>query len=117
MDIYHIWADIEGDITDKVWAENLRGFLESLKEEHKIESYRITRCKLGFRSIQDLPEWHVMVETKDMAQLETAFQRVARAEYHPLDELESKLKTKHKSFNMHVADNIQHALYRDWPDE
>ena len=24
---------------------------------------------------------------------------------------------KHKSFNMHVADNIQHALYRDWPDE
>ena len=92
-------------------------FLESLKEEHKIESYRITRCKLGFRSIQDLPEWHVMVETKDMSQLETAFQRVARAEQHPLDELESKLKTKHRSFNMHVADNIQHALYRDWPDE
>ena len=57
MDIYHIWADIEGDITDKVWAENLRGFLESLKEEHKIESYRITRCKLGFRSIQNLPEF------------------------------------------------------------
>ena len=117
MDIYHVWCNIEGDVTDKEWAHDLREFLQSLKDEHKIESYRITRCKLGFRSIQDLPEWHVMVETKDMAQLETAFQRVAKAEYHPLDELESKLKTKHRSFNMHVADNIQHALFRDWPDE
>ena len=117
MDIYHVWCDIEGDITDKEWAHNLREFLKSLKEEHKIESYRITRCKLGFRSIQDLPEWHIMVETKDMSQLENAFQRVAKVEHHALDEIESQLKTKHHAFNQYVADNIQHALFRDWPDE
>ena len=117
MDIYHIWANKEGDISDSAWVDNMKGFLEHLKDESKIDSYRITRCKLGFRSIQDLPEWHVMVETKNMAQLETAFQRVAKAEHHTLDELESQLKTKHNAFNQHVADNIQHALYRDWPDE
>ena len=31
MDIYHVWCDIEGDITDKEWAHNLREFLKSLK--------------------------------------------------------------------------------------
>ena len=102
MDIYHVWCNIDGDVTDKEWAHNLREFLKSLQ---------------GFRSIQDLPEWHVMVETKNMAQLETAFQRVAKAEHHTLDELDSELKTKHNAFNQHVADDIQHALYRDWPDE
>ena len=52
-----------------------------------------------------------------MSQLETAFQRVAKVEQHTLDEIESQLKIKHHAFNQHVADNIQHALFRDWPDE
>ena len=117
MDIYHVWADIEGDITDREWCENLRNFLKALKEEQKIESFRITRCKLGFRSIADLPEWHIMVETKDMAQLEKAFHRVAKPGHYGVDEAENKIDVKHKSFNQHVGNNIQHALYRDWPDE
>ena len=70
MDIYHVWADKEGDISDIDWTSNMRAFLDQLVEEHKIESFRITRCKLGFRSIQDLPEWHIMIETKNMSQLE-----------------------------------------------
>jgi hypothetical protein len=50
-----------------------------------------------------------MIETKDMQQLESAFARVAP--------LEGELEDKHRSFNQFVADDIQHALYRDWPDE
>ena len=107
MDIYHIWADKEGDITDSNWVSNMQGFLDHLKSESKLVSYRITRCKMGFRSIQDLPEWHIMIEFNDMAQLEAAFQRVAP--------LEGELEEKHKSFNQFVSGNIQHALYRDWP--
>ena len=83
-------------------------FLDHLVSENKMVSYRITRCKMGFRSIQDLPEWHIMMEFIDMAQLERAFQRVAP--------LEGELESKHRSFNQFVAGNIQHALYRDWPD-
>ena len=109
MDIYHIWANKEGDISDSAWVNNMKAFLEHLKDENKIDTYRITRCKLGFRSIQDLPEWHIMIETKDMQQLESAFARVAP--------LEGELEDKHRSFNQFVADDIQHALYRDWPDE
>lgn len=108
MDIYHIWADKKGDISDRAWVNNMRGFLDHLVSENKMIGYRITRCKMGFRSIQDLPEWHIMMEFTNMAQMEQAFQRVAP--------LEGELEQKHKSFNQFVEGNIQHALYRDWPD-
>jgi len=108
MDIYHIWCDKSHEISDLEWRNNLKLFLDHLVRENKMVSYRITRCKMGFRSIQDLPEWHIMMEFNDMAQMDSAFKRVAP--------LEGELETKHKSFNQFVGDNIQHALYRDWPD-
>ena len=108
MDIYHIWADKDGDISDIEFVNNMRAFLEHLKSEDKMESYRITRCKMGFRSM-DIPEWHIMMEFRNMAQMDSAFERVAP--------LEGELEGKHRSFNQFVADNIQHALYRDWPDD
>jgi hypothetical protein len=43
-----------------------------------------------------------------MAQMDSAFKRVAP--------LEGELEVKHKSFNQFVSGNIQHALFRDWPD-
>lgn len=107
MDIYHIWADKDGDISDKDWIANMRSFLDHLVSEGKMETYRITRCKMGFRSIQDLPEWHIMMEFKNMSQIDEAFNRVAP--------LEGELEGKHRSFNQFVGDNIQHALFRDWP--
>jgi hypothetical protein len=107
MDIYHIWADKSGDITDTAWVNNMQGFLDHLVSENKMVSYRITRCKMGFRSM-DIPEWHIMMEFTDMAQMEKAFQRVAP--------LSGELEQKHQSFNQFVSGNIQHALYRDWPD-
>jgi hypothetical protein len=108
MDIYHIWADKEGELTDKAWVDNMKSFLDHLVTEGKMQKYRITRCKMGFRSL-DIPEWHIMMEFSDMAQMDAAFKRVAP--------LEGELEVKHKSFNQFVSGNIQHALYRDWPDE
>ena len=107
LDIYHIWADKSGDISDLEWVNNMKKFLQHLVDENKMVSYRITRCKMGFRSIADLPEWHIMMEFTDMAQMETAFKTVAP--------LEGELEAKHRSFNQFVDGNIQHALYRDWP--
>jgi hypothetical protein len=73
-----------------------------------MEGYRITRCKMGFRSM-DIPEWHIMMEFTDMSQMESAFKRVTP--------LSGDLEAKHRSFNQFVSGNIQHALYRDWPDK
>ena len=108
-DIYHIWANKQGDITDMDWVTNMRGFLQQLVDENKMQSFRITRCKLGFRSISSMPEWHIMMEFVDMSQMDNAFKRVAP--------LEGELETKHKSFNQFVSGNIQHALFRDFPDQ
>lgn len=107
MDIYHIWADKEGDISDLDWVNNMKKFLQHLVDEKRMISYRITRCKLGFRSIADMPEWHIMMEFENMSQLEDAFQRVVP--------LEGDLEDKHKSFNRFVTGNIQHAYFTDWP--
>lgn len=109
MDIYHIWANKAGDISDIDWVTNMRGFLQHLIDEHKMESFRITRCKMGFRSISSMPEWHIMMEFTDMAQMDMAFKRVAP--------LSGELETKHKSFNQFVSGDIEHALYRDYPDD
>jgi hypothetical protein len=49
------------------------------------------------------------MEFQDMAQMDSAFRRVAP--------LEGELEVKHKSFNQFVSGNIQHALFRDWPDQ
>lgn len=109
MDIYHIWANKQGDISDLDWVNNMRGFLQHLVDEKKMESFRITRCKMGFRSIADMPEWHIMMEFTDMAQMDNAFKRVAP--------LKGELEDKHRSFNQFVGGDIQHALFRDWPDQ
>ena len=107
-DIYHIWADKKKGISDLDFANNMRKFLQHLVNEGKMNSFRITRMKLGFRSIQDLPEWHMMMEFDNMAQLDKAFDRVVPRK--------GELEKEHISFNKFVEDNIQHALYRDWPD-
>ena len=107
-DIYHIWADKKKGISDLDFANNMRKFLQHLINENKMNSFRITRCKLGFRSIQDLPEWHMMMEFDNMAQLDEAFSRVVPRK--------GELEKEHISFNKFVENNIQHALYRDWPD-
>ena len=107
-DIYHIWADKKKGISDLDFANNMRKFLQHLVNEGKMNSFRITRMKLGFRSIADLPEWHMMMEFDNMAQLDKAFERVVPRK--------GELEKEHVSFNKFVDDNIQHALYRDWPD-
>ena len=107
-DLYTIWADKEGDITDLEWINGMRGFLQHLVDEGKMLSFRITRCKMGFRSVADMPEWFIIMEFKDMTQIDEAFRRVAP--------LKGELEDKHRSFNQFVSGDIQHALWRDYPD-
>ena len=109
MDIYNIWADKKGDIEDGQWVVNMKAFLQQLVDEGMMEKYRVTRSKLGFRSM-DIPEWHIQMEFKNMEQLDAAHSRVAP--------LKGELEDKHRSFNQFVdTSTIQHALYRDYPDD
>ncbi len=52
----------------------------------------------------------ILLEFTDMAQMDIAFKRCYS--------LEGELEVKHRSFNQFVdGATIQHALFRDWPDQ
>ena len=87
----------------------MRKFLDGLVTMQKMESYRLTRAKLGFRSM-DLPEFHIMMEFKNMQQLDDAMTSVLRNE--------KNIDKSHVAFNQLVdQETIQHFLYRDFPDD
>ena len=106
MDIYDIWVDLKEGVRDHEFVESISGYLGLLKRDGKIENWRLMRRKLGFGTA-GLGEFHVMIETRDLAQLDTAFDAAARRG----DPVESA----HFGANRLVK-NFQAALYRDFPD-
>ena len=108
-DIYHIWADHKQGVDSYDFAKKMRKFLDRLVEMGRMNSYRLTRSKLGFRSM-DMPEFHIMMEFSNMQQLDDAMTAILRNEKN-IDE-------SHVSFNQLVdKETIQHFLYRDFPDQ
>ena len=108
-DIYHIWADHKQDVDSYDFANKMRKFLDGLVTMGRMNSYRLTRSKLGFRSM-DMPEFHIMMEFDNMQQLDDAMTSILRNE--------KQIDDSHVSFNQLVdKETIQHFLYRDFPDE
>lgn len=107
MDSYTIWFNLADSRDDLKLCEALEAYLGRLREEGRIEGYRLQRCKLGF-NVRGLGEFMLQIETKNLAQLEEAFQRVVpRAD--PIEPL-------HRAVYSLIRDP-QFALYRDFPDE
>jgi hypothetical protein len=109
MDVYTIYADHTADTDAHTFVHLMKKFMDKMVEMGKMENYRITRMKLGFRSM-DLPEFRIDMEFHNMQQLDDAMTGVIRNE--------SSIETEHVGFN-HLVDveTIQHFLYRDFPDE
>jgi hypothetical protein len=76
MDVYNIWCDLKPDVSDLIFSERVGAYLGHLKTQGLIESWRITRRKLGLGH-PALGEFHLMIGVRDLAQLDAAFQRVA----------------------------------------
>jgi hypothetical protein len=106
MDHYHAFFDLKPGTEDLAFARAMARYMEHLKERGLIEVWRLTRRKLGLGP-KDLGEFHVVMETKNLAQLEAAFAHVA-ARAEPVESL-------HFDVNRH-ATNLTFALYRDFPD-
>ena len=106
MDIYQGFFDLKPGTSDLEFAESLSAYMAHLKSQGLIESYRLLRRKLGLGP-ESLSEFQILVEVKDLAQLDAAFKNVSSRR----DPIESK----HFAVNSLVA-NIKFALYRDFPD-
>jgi len=108
-DIYHIFADHNENVNAKEFAIKMRRFLDQMVSMGRMNSYRLTRAKLGFRSM-NLPEFHIMMEFDNMQQLDDAMTSVIRNE--------ENIEEAHVGFNQLVdVGTIQHFLYRDYPDD
>jgi hypothetical protein len=109
MNYYHIWANPISNVDAKDFALKMRRFLDQLVSMGRMHSYKLTRMKLGFRSIE-LPEFHIIMEFNTMQQLDDAMTSIL--------ENELNIEESHVAFNQLVdGDTIHHALYRDYPDE
>ena len=107
MNIYTIYADHKDNITAQDFVTKMSLFLDKLVEHGKMDSYRITRMKLGFRSM-DLPEFRIDMEFENMQQLDDAM---------TITIADKDVDKVHVGFNQYVdVDTIQHFLYRDYPD-
>jgi hypothetical protein len=106
LDIYHAWCDLKPGVGDTAFCEGVARYMGHLKGEGLIEGWRLTRRKLGFGA-PGLGEFHLMIEVRNLGQLEEAFQRVA-GRREPVEGF-------HFGVNSLVR-NAVFALYRDFPD-
>jgi hypothetical protein len=106
--VYTIYADHKDNITAHEFVAKMKLFLDKLVEHNKMITYRITRMKLGFRSM-DLPEFRIDMEFENMQQLDDAM---------TITIADKNVDKVHVGFNQYVdVDTIQHFLYRDFPDD
>ncbi len=106
MDIYHAFCDLKPGVSDLAFHEQARAYLDHLKGAGLIAGWRLTRRKLGF-GLPGLGEFHLMIEVKDLAQLEAAFAEVG-SRREPVEGLHFGLNS--------LVRNPTFALYRDFPD-
>ena len=106
MDLYHVWCDLAPGVRDLEFQQRLDAYMTHLRDRGLIAGWRLTRRKLGLGP-SHLGEFHLLIEVRDLAQLDAAFGHVAsRAE--PAEGV-------HHSVNALVR-NATFALYRDFPD-
>jgi len=107
MNIYHIWAELKSGVSDMEFVKSINDFLGPLKTKGQVESYRITRRKLGL-GIEELLDFHIMIEFRDLAGLDQTFGNVA-ARTEPVESLHHAVNSK--------VNRVRFALYRDFPDD
>ena len=106
MDVYQISCDLKPGIRDDEFVTALDAYLGALKSSGRIEGWRLLRRKLGL-GIAALGEFQILIETKNLAQLDEAFTAVSTRN--------EPVEGKHYGVNS-LVQNFQAALYRDFPD-
>jgi hypothetical protein len=106
MDLYHVFCDLRPGVRDMDFVEALTQWMGHLRDDGLIEGWRVTRAKLGF-GVPGFGDWHLMIELRDLTQLDAAFRRAAARE--------GAAEILHGCVNQLVT-NARFALYRDFPD-
>jgi hypothetical protein len=106
MDLYHIWCSLKDGVSDLEFVDAAQSYFSHLKQDGRLHGYRITRRKLGLGP-SFLPEFHIILEFENLAQLDKAFMQVS-SRSEPVESF-------HHAVNAKVKE-VCFALYRDFPD-
>jgi hypothetical protein len=106
MDHYYAFFDLRPGVKDTELAKAVAATMNYLKSNGLIDGWNLTRRKLGLGP-RELGEFHVIMQTRDLAQLDAAFGHVA-TRTEPVESV-------HFAVNSKVT-NLIFALYRDFPD-
>jgi len=108
MNYYHMWFNLKDQRppADLQFAGAVKAYLDYLKDAGRIEGWNLSRRKFGF-SPPSLHEFHCVVWTRDLAQLDAAFGAVATRT--------GEVERLHMPVYSGVTDFCS-ALYRDFPD-
>ena len=104
MDVYEISVDLRPGVRDLDFVAALDDYLGALVDQGRIESWRLLRRKLG---LGHGSEFKVLLETRDLAQLDAAFELVSGRG--------ADIEGAHHGVNSLVT-NFQASLYRDFAD-
>jgi hypothetical protein len=104
MDVYELSVDLRPGVRDLDFVAALDAYLGALAGAGGVESWRLLRRKLG---LGHGTEFKVLIETRDLAQLDAAFQLVSTRD--------DPIEAAHHGVNSLVT-NFQASLYRDFPD-
>jgi Family of unknown function (DUF6614) len=108
MDLYHVWCDLKPGVGDLDFAARVETYLGLLRAQGLIAGWRLTRRKLCLGlGPAGLGEFHLMIEVRDLAQLDAAFRQVA-SRTEPVE-------GAHFGVNALVR-NAVFGLTRDFPD-
>ena len=106
MDVYQGWFNLREGAFDLEVAEAFEAYMQDLQQRGLIAGWRLLRRKLGLGPAA-LGEFHFLIETNDLAQLDAAFRAVSTRS--------GMIESLHHALNSKVKDTV-FALYRDFPD-
>ena len=106
MDWYHVWCDLKAGEDDLAFCRNVDAYLGHLQDSGLVAEHRLMRRKLGL-AYDGAGEFHIMIGTEDLAQLDAAFNLVSTRE--------GEVERLHKAVYSAVA-KVKFGLYRDFPD-
>ena len=104
MNVYELSVDLRPGVGDLAFVAALDAYLGRLRDDGLVEGWRLLRSKLGLGARS---EFKVLIETRDLAQLDAAFTTVSTRD-EPVEAL-------HHGVNSLVT-NFHAALWRDFPD-
>ena len=106
MIVYEVWCDAKPGIGDTAFSDAVARYLGHLQSQGLIEGWRLLRRKLGLGP-PSLGEFQLMIEVKNLGQLDQAFEKVATRR-DPVESLHHGLNS--------LVENAVFALYSDFPD-